>query len=159
MRFYATEIILGLEHMHNRFVVYRDLKVMLGGCLDPPSPSANFHGLPLLKPFLGRIISLSAWFLYWVFKVLLICAIIQFNQPGRGFLGVTVNPVKCYWAPWWEWFRGCTVFLGALCDGGQQQERGWGFSLTLGKSRTGPREESLDQVAAQGDESLPRDWE
>jgi len=29
MRFYATEIILGLEHMHNRFVVYRDLKVML----------------------------------------------------------------------------------------------------------------------------------
>uniref|UniRef100_A0A452FK41 G protein-coupled receptor kinase n=1 Tax=Capra hircus TaxID=9925 RepID=A0A452FK41_CAPHI len=26
MRFYATEIILGLEHMHNRFVVYRDLK-------------------------------------------------------------------------------------------------------------------------------------
>lgn len=31
MRFYATEIILGLEHMHNRFVVYRDLKVMAGG--------------------------------------------------------------------------------------------------------------------------------
>lgn len=29
MRFYATEIILGLEHMHNRFVVYRDLKVTL----------------------------------------------------------------------------------------------------------------------------------
>lgn len=27
MRFYATEIILGLEHMHSRFVVYRDLKV------------------------------------------------------------------------------------------------------------------------------------
>ncbi|XP_054568604.1 beta-adrenergic receptor kinase 2 isoform X2 [Eptesicus fuscus] len=26
MRFYATEIILGLEHMHHRFVVYRDLK-------------------------------------------------------------------------------------------------------------------------------------
>ncbi|XP_059974530.1 beta-adrenergic receptor kinase 2 isoform X2 [Mesoplodon densirostris] len=26
MRFYATEVILGLEHMHNRFVVYRDLK-------------------------------------------------------------------------------------------------------------------------------------
>ncbi|XP_019466655.1 beta-adrenergic receptor kinase 1 isoform X4 [Meleagris gallopavo] len=26
MRFYASEIILGLEHMHSRFVVYRDLK-------------------------------------------------------------------------------------------------------------------------------------
>lgn len=25
--FYAAEVILGLEHMHNRFVVYRDLKV------------------------------------------------------------------------------------------------------------------------------------
>lgn len=63
MRFYATEIILGLEHMHNRFVVYRDLKVMVGGCLHPHTPSDNFHGLPFLKPSLGRIISLSAWFL------------------------------------------------------------------------------------------------
>lgn len=26
MRFYASEIILGLEHMHTCFVVYRDLK-------------------------------------------------------------------------------------------------------------------------------------
>lgn len=26
MRFYATEVILGLEHMHKRFIVYRDLK-------------------------------------------------------------------------------------------------------------------------------------
>uniref|UniRef100_A0A6P6Y3W6 [G-protein-coupled receptor] kinase n=1 Tax=Dermatophagoides pteronyssinus TaxID=6956 RepID=A0A6P6Y3W6_DERPT len=26
MRFYASEVILGLEHMHRRFVVYRDLK-------------------------------------------------------------------------------------------------------------------------------------
>ncbi len=27
MKFYAAEVILGLEHMHNRCVVYRDLKV------------------------------------------------------------------------------------------------------------------------------------
>lgn len=27
VRFYAAEVILGLEHMHNRFIVYRDLKV------------------------------------------------------------------------------------------------------------------------------------
>lgn len=27
VRFYASEVILGLEHMHNRYVVYRDLKV------------------------------------------------------------------------------------------------------------------------------------
>ena len=27
VRFYAAEVILGLEHMHSRFVVYRDLKV------------------------------------------------------------------------------------------------------------------------------------
>jgi len=27
VRFYCAEIILGLEHMHSRFVVYRDLKV------------------------------------------------------------------------------------------------------------------------------------
>ncbi|KAM7536212.1 hypothetical protein Aperf_G00000093366 [Anoplocephala perfoliata] len=26
VRFYASEVILGLEHMHNRFIVYRDLK-------------------------------------------------------------------------------------------------------------------------------------
>ena len=29
VRFYCSEIILGLEHMHSRFVVYRDLKVFL----------------------------------------------------------------------------------------------------------------------------------
>ena len=28
VRFYASEIILGLEHMHSRFIVYRDLKVL-----------------------------------------------------------------------------------------------------------------------------------
>lgn len=28
MKFYAAEVILGLEHMHRRFVVYRDLKVL-----------------------------------------------------------------------------------------------------------------------------------
>ena len=27
MRFYASEVVLGLEHMHRRSVVYRDLKV------------------------------------------------------------------------------------------------------------------------------------
>ena len=27
MKFYAAEIILGLEHMHLRSIVYRDLKV------------------------------------------------------------------------------------------------------------------------------------
>ena len=44
-RFYATEIILGLEHMHGRSVVYRDLKVRLGGGCGLLSPgSAPTHG-------------------------------------------------------------------------------------------------------------------
>jgi len=29
VRFYAAEVILGLEHMHTRFIVYRDLKVLI----------------------------------------------------------------------------------------------------------------------------------
>lgn len=29
VRFYASEIVLGLEHMHSRNIVYRDLKVRL----------------------------------------------------------------------------------------------------------------------------------
>lgn len=33
VRFYAAEVILGLEHMHNRYVVYRDLKVMATGVM------------------------------------------------------------------------------------------------------------------------------
>lgn len=35
VRFYAAEVILGLEHMHNRYVVYRDLKVRLYLTSDP----------------------------------------------------------------------------------------------------------------------------
>ena len=38
VRFYAAEVILGLEHMHNRSVVYRDLKVW---CLVDVQCSGN----------------------------------------------------------------------------------------------------------------------
>lgn len=51
MRFYAAEIILGLEHMHNRFVVYRDLKVS-----SSPYQLLFFalRGLFLLSPVTGK---------------------------------------------------------------------------------------------------------
>lgn len=39
MRFYASEIILGLEHMHTCFVVYRDLKVRRVWMCPRPSGS------------------------------------------------------------------------------------------------------------------------
>lgn len=60
MRFYATEIILGLEHMHNRFVVYRDLKVIVNRAtaftlvLDSSKYTHRFN-YPALNLLWGRI--------------------------------------------------------------------------------------------------------
>jgi len=64
MRFYATEIILGLEHMHNRFVVYRDLKVTAVAAAAFPRARAPQHRqsrgtdklneAAYLKPVLGK---------------------------------------------------------------------------------------------------------
>ena len=42
MRFYASEVILGLEHMHRRSVVYRDLKVISYDSTLPP-PEKHKH--------------------------------------------------------------------------------------------------------------------
>lgn len=52
MRFYAAEIILGLEHMHNRFVVYRDLKVSCRPVppLGAPGPLGQRRGVPGTGP-------------------------------------------------------------------------------------------------------------
>ena len=43
VQFYAAEIILGLEHMHSRFVVYRDLKPA-NVSNDLPSPLFAYIG-------------------------------------------------------------------------------------------------------------------
>ena len=45
MKFYAAEVILGLEHMHRRYIVYRDLK--------PVPATANtclYHNTLLCRP-------------------------------------------------------------------------------------------------------------
>ena len=51
VRFYASEIILGLEHMHSRFVVYRDLKV---------NEYANFPALWIFMILFPAILGLRA---------------------------------------------------------------------------------------------------
>lgn len=43
VRFYAAEVILGLEHMHNRFIVYRDLKVIHSDEWHYWSSSSNWN--------------------------------------------------------------------------------------------------------------------
>ena len=53
MRFYAAEIILGLEHMHNRFVVYRDLKVSHQRVPPLWAPGTPSLTLPPTWPFSG----------------------------------------------------------------------------------------------------------
>ena len=43
MRFYASEVILGLEHMHRRYVVYRDLKVYPYSLFCQLVPNISFN--------------------------------------------------------------------------------------------------------------------
>ncbi|NWR23877.1 ARBK1 kinase, partial [Emberiza fucata] len=51
MRFYAAEIILGLEHMHSRFVVYRDLNPPPANILLPPLGHVRISDLGLACDF------------------------------------------------------------------------------------------------------------
>ncbi len=56
VRFYAAEVILGLEHMHNRFVVYRDLKVGIFShyamvvCRSHDTVGSLAHGVFISRP-------------------------------------------------------------------------------------------------------------
>lgn len=48
VKFYAAEVILGLEHMHSRYVVYRDLKVH---CIVHVSNFELLFGSLMCEPF------------------------------------------------------------------------------------------------------------